>query len=581
MGAYVADHLGGDDAGSSYVVFGKADTTTVDLATLGSSGFRIDGAAEGDRSGASVSGAGDVNGDGLDDLIVDAYGTGPIGVSYVVFGKADTTTVDLSTLGSRGFRIDVACRPRYDAGDPISGAGDVNGDGLNDLIVCGHGASYVVFGKADPTTVNVATLGSRGFQINPADITYRFGVSVSGAGDINGDGLSDLIVGADRADPGGERSAGSSFVVFGKADTATVDVATLGSLGLRIDGAAARDNSGGSVSGAGDVNGDGLSDLIVGADGASPDDRFGAGASYVVFSPETPPPSATYRGYARNGDAAERAVGVIGDGSNDGTPDARAWLDFDDGEVGGAPASSHAVTLYRHAPPSFAFPASVFWHVETNREAWSTVGVQFKYLDSEIDGADETQLELYRADSVVGPWTRVASTVDINRNRISADVDELGYFAIGTPGTTYIDPELNCSPIRGSGYYSADRNIVLPCACQALLDFDWCEFEIPRLGRFERWIPRYELQGWAQWQFLPELEGVSEIHIETSGWEGTFDAEPTLFESDLTPGEPAERSFEFQMEPGAMGTRVRFETMVDGEPSEVEFMTRFPDAPEQ
>ncbi|MBC8120710.1 MAG: FG-GAP repeat protein, partial [Gemmatimonadaceae bacterium] len=216
----------------AYVVFGKANTTAVDLRSLGSGGFAIDGAAGGDGAGRSVSDAGDVNGDGIPDLLVgalfaDAQGRSLAGRAYVVFGKANTTAVDLRSLGSGGFAID----------------GAAGGD--------------------------------------------RTGESVSGAGDVNGDGIPDLLVGADGATPQGRNGAGRAYVVFGKADTTTVDLANLGNGGFAIDGAAGGDNAGFSVSGAGDVNGDGLPDLLVGAVSANLRGRNAAGRAYVVFGKRT------------------------------------------------------------------------------------------------------------------------------------------------------------------------------------------------------------------------------------------------------------------------------------------------------
>jgi hypothetical protein len=91
------------------------------------------------------------------------------------------------------------------------------------------------------------------------------GTSVSTAGDVNGDGLDDLIVGAHNASPSSRTDAGSSYVIFGKIDGAAINLSAIGTGGFVINGESKDDRSGSSVSSAGDVNGDGLDDLIVGA----------------------------------------------------------------------------------------------------------------------------------------------------------------------------------------------------------------------------------------------------------------------------------------------------------------------------
>jgi hypothetical protein len=289
------------------VVFGKADGTAVNLSAIaaGSGGFIIRGYHQGDHSGWSVSGAGDVNGDGLDDVIVgaaygDPAGNVSAGESYVVFGKADGTAINLSAVagGIGGFVIN-GIDPYDRSGRSVSGTGDVNGDGLDDLIVGAFGGdpagnsyageTYVVFGKPDGTAVNLSAVarGSGGFVINGIDPGDYSAWSVSGAGDVNGDGLNDVIIGARLADPAGNSAAGESYVVFGKVDETAVTLSAVaaGTGGFVINGIDPIDQSGVSVSGAGDVNGDGLDDLIVGAFRADPAGNSDAGESYVVFSP--------------------------------------------------------------------------------------------------------------------------------------------------------------------------------------------------------------------------------------------------------------------------------------------------------
>ena len=298
-------------AGESYVIFGRAGgfDAAFDLSNLdGSAGFVINGIDRGDRSGVSVSGAGDVNGDGYADLIIGAYRADPhgsnSGESYVVFGKEGgfDAALDLSSLdGSSGFVINGIDANDY-SGVSVSGAGDVNGDGFADLVIGASradpgdngaaGESYVIFGRAGgfDAALDLSSLaagdGESGFVISGIDMFDQSSRSVSGAGDVNGDGYADLIIGARYADPGGDSSSGESYVVFGKEGGfgAELDLSSLdGSSGFVINGIDTFDQSGFSVSGAGDVNGDGYADLIIGARYADPGGDSSSGESYVVF----------------------------------------------------------------------------------------------------------------------------------------------------------------------------------------------------------------------------------------------------------------------------------------------------------
>ena len=137
------------------------------------------------------------------------------------------------------------------------------------------------------TVIDLSTLdGADGFRLDGIDIGDQSGVSVSDAGDVNGDGFADLIVGAHLASPNGDFRAGESYVVFGKASGffAGLDLGTLdGTDGFRLDGIDPADNTGRAASAAGDVNGDGFADVIIGAFAASPNGQGSAGESYVVF----------------------------------------------------------------------------------------------------------------------------------------------------------------------------------------------------------------------------------------------------------------------------------------------------------
>ncbi|MBI4437543.1 FG-GAP repeat protein [Candidatus Uhrbacteria bacterium] len=244
-----------------------------------------------DEAGWSVAGAGDVNGDGIDDLVVGAPGSdrnaSNSGSAYVLFGPLDTSAYD---IGMANAVLTGEARYGEAAGWSVAGAGDVNGDGVDDLVVgamgydtqettgINAGAAYVQFGPlVESYEVSLVEADVKMTGLTDYD---QAGWSVAGAGDVNGDGIDDLVVGS-PGDDTAEANAGAAYILFGPL---TEGETSLAEADAKLTGEAVNDFAGWRVAGAGDVNGDGTDDLVV---GAQYNDASGAnaGATYVLLGP--------------------------------------------------------------------------------------------------------------------------------------------------------------------------------------------------------------------------------------------------------------------------------------------------------
>ncbi len=283
------DNSGGLNASSggvydfTYVIFGTDQSfdAQLSLADLnGAQGFKIQTLIEVD---SDMSAAGDINHDGFDDILIGE----PIGdgIVYVIFGKAQygNEPVDVSSMDSvDGFKIVGA--GVVSGGDrlglDVADAGDINNDGIDDIAVSAHraGLVYIIYGSSQgfPKTLSVADLdGTNGFTFDAAGLP-RPVEDMSSLGDVNGDGINDFIIGSAEIFGGGP--PGAAAVIFGKEENfeALLVVADLdGSNGFIINGAMDNDETGATVSGAGDINHDGVGDILVGASSL--------GRVYVVY----------------------------------------------------------------------------------------------------------------------------------------------------------------------------------------------------------------------------------------------------------------------------------------------------------
>jgi len=374
-------------AQKTYVIFGAEDFTGLALDSIGDRGFTVVGGPASGNVGYSMAPVGDLNNDGLADFGVaevaaDTQGRTNNGRVWVIAGREDISDVDLTDPAAGQVLMTVDGAYNEERIGNIASAGDVNGDGTDDFVlgsyvstpwgtsVAATGAAYVVFGGAGATgEIDTLDLGSKGFTINgPTRQRDRLGISVSPAGDIDGDGKADLLIGADGVTNAatGNRSGGAA-VVFGAASTdrvytdptaanghavftcaapapvaATDPCTDPARRGYWIDGAVTNDSTGYSVAGIGDVNGDHVPDLALGAYGFDPENPAGgtfsgAGATYVVFgkadavtqSLASLPAEDGYRidGTAA-GDRFGRQVGLVGDFDGNGVRDLAIGADF-------------------------------------------------------------------------------------------------------------------------------------------------------------------------------------------------------------------------------------------------------------
>jgi len=256
----VATPQANGNQGAVYIYLGSSSG----IANGASPYATLTGVNPNDNFGTSVASAGDVNGDGYYDIIVGApnAGVNSQGVTYLYMGSStgiqSTATAD-TLYGVADFA---------GLGVSVASAGDVNGDGYSDIIIGAYGNNSVYVYKGSKT--GIANDATADYVLTGSG---NFGISVSSAGDVNGDGFSDVIVGA-YTDAGG---SGTASLFLGSSGGLSNVPATI------LTGLTSTDQFGACVSSAGDVNGDGYSDVIIRATLATSNAGAQTGAAYIFL----------------------------------------------------------------------------------------------------------------------------------------------------------------------------------------------------------------------------------------------------------------------------------------------------------
>ncbi len=276
----------------------RRESAAIDVKSLGDAGIKLRNATDNaeDYLGSSAAGVGDVNGDGYADVAIGSQEADDRnGTVAVVFGgprKKLPRVVDVAGLNGRnGFRIE---SDGAGVGRTLGGGGDIDGDGLDDIVIANEfrSTTWILFGRKTFPPVIEYDL-NRPDKASSVRITganapeySHFGRSAAIIGDVNGDGIDDVAIGEVDGRTADVRT-GHAYVVFGRKGRTfppKLSVSDLdGTNGFRLDGARELEYAGSLVAAAGDVNADGIDDFLVGASESNPLSRRGAGVLYVVF----------------------------------------------------------------------------------------------------------------------------------------------------------------------------------------------------------------------------------------------------------------------------------------------------------
>jgi hypothetical protein len=276
-----------------WVFFGGSDLSTAGIDSVDDADVWFYGDRNYDWLGGLVAGAGDLNDDGFDDIVLGATGDddggAQSGAFYLFYGATDLADSSVSDADILLYGDSASVR----VGSVAKGVGDINNDGFADVLFGapyladnGSNAGGVFMGLGPMSSGTVAALSSVDAVVYGGSAQDLAGADVSPAGDMDGDGYDDVFVGASGDSTLGGSSSGSLFLVSGSATIDTdFDGLDLDSIyTAQVYGSRPDDSIGGAIAGGEDFDGDGTPDLVVGGTAAGVQ---GEGRAYVLYGPFT------------------------------------------------------------------------------------------------------------------------------------------------------------------------------------------------------------------------------------------------------------------------------------------------------